>query len=150
MAEARATALIGDDKAPAAEGAQLAGPPAKIGGAGAEDRDRAVIMAESALQRDHAIRDDFRPPEGKLCHEPLGDAFDIGAREAQQRVGGGIAFGIEAGIGEGGLQGADDIDQRAVEIGENVGGTAPGHAEHGTIGRRNSRPAARYTSIPIK
>src|SRR5690606_37848443 len=49
LTEAGAAALVGDGEAPAAEGTKLTAAPAQIGRAGADDGDRAVVVAESAL-----------------------------------------------------------------------------------------------------
>ena len=82
-ADAGAAALVADLETPAADRARHAVAPHHIGGAGAEDRHRAVAVADRAFQRDQRVGLDAASGEGQDRLELLRVGADIAAGEAE-------------------------------------------------------------------
>ena len=100
-ADARAAALVADLKAPAADGARHAVLAHHIGGAGAEDRHRAVAFADRAFERDQRVGLDAAFGERQDRFELLRIGADIAAGQPEHRRGFGDQGRVLAGVGKG-------------------------------------------------
>lgn len=145
-ADARTTAEIAQHEAPAPGVRHLAPVPRDVDRAGPEDRHDAIGIAKGALQRDQAVGVDLRGLERQACGQ-LADLFrNIGTRESEE---GGdlIQRELEAGCAQRLFSRRDDIAERTVQIGEDIGSTAPGAPENLSGCVRDSGAAARSSSV---
>ena len=123
-ADAPAAALVADLEAPAADRLRHAVAPRHVGGAGAQDRHRAVAFADRPFERDQRVGLDAASGEGQDRLELMGVGADIAASEAENGLCLGDEGGVLSGVQKSLPRGVDDVLARPGEVGADVGRAA--------------------------
>ena len=146
-AEARAAALVTDQKAPAADGAGLSVASRQVGASGTQHDDRPVACPDGALERNQrvALHHIALERQDRFQLLPVGAHIAAGETEHGRRLR--HQLRVLAGIQEGQSRRLDDALPRAGQIGADIGGTAPGAPDDTAVCSGERGPATGAAAI---